>query len=61
MGANTAGETIYHYQWTSDVDFDGIRLEVLSPNGDVMFDSSIPDIGPLTLNTFSPDVPVELV
>ena len=32
----TSGE--FEYQWASDVDFDGVRLEVLNSDGDMLFD-----------------------
>jgi hypothetical protein len=51
----------FEYQWASDVAFDGIRLEVLTPEGGVLFDVSIPDAGPLTISTFSQDVPADLI
>lgn len=45
------------YQWASDVNFDGLRLEILSGN-DVLFDISLPDNGPLTINTFGRSVDI---
>ena len=49
------------YQWASDVDFDGIRLEVLSEEGNELFDVSIPDDGDITINTFGKEVPANLI
>lgn len=49
------------YQWASDVDFDGIRLEVLSDDGIMLFDVSVPDQGPMTINTFGKDVAAALI
>jgi len=51
----------FEYQWASDVNFDGIRLEVLTSNGDVLFDISIPESGAPTVNTFSNEVAAALV
>ena len=48
-------------QWASDVNFNGIRFEVLTAQGDVLFDVSLPDSGPISVNTFSNDVPADLV
>jgi hypothetical protein len=49
------------YQWASDVDFDGIRLEVLSDDGNTLFDISIPDDGHITSNTFGKEVAADLI
>ncbi|MGY8667389.1 hypothetical protein Q3C01_34225 [Bradyrhizobium sp. UFLA05-109] len=49
------------YQWASDVAFDGIRMEVLSDEGDMLFDVSVPDEGPITINTFGKEVAANLV
>jgi len=49
------------YQWASDVDFDGIRLEVLSDDGTMLFDVSVPDRGSMTINTFGKDVAAALI
>lgn len=61
MGALTVEGQTFRYQWASDVAFDGIRLEVLSHEGDVFFEISLPDTGPATANSFSNEVPVALV
>jgi hypothetical protein len=49
------------YQWATDVAFDGVRLEILSLEGDMLFDVSIPDIGPMTINTFSKEIAAEVI
>jgi hypothetical protein len=51
----------YQCLWASDVAFDGIRLEILDHSGAVFFDLSIPETGALAINTFSNDVPLEVV
>ncbi|WP_375310909.1 hypothetical protein WHZ77_27940 [Bradyrhizobium sp. A5] len=61
MGTPTFEESAVEYQWASDIDFDGIRLEVLSSGGDVIFDVSVPDGGPITVNTFGKDVAANLL
>jgi hypothetical protein len=61
MGTLTFEERALKYQWASDVAFDGIRLEVLSSGGDVIFDVSVPDKGPITVNTFGKDVAADLL
>lgn len=43
------------------MDFDGIRLEVLSADGDTFFDISIPDDGHITINTFGKEVAADLI
>ncbi|MET4632265.1 hypothetical protein [Kaistia defluvii] len=61
MGAlKFEGRTV-EYQWATDVSFDGIRLEVLSNEGDVLFDVSIPDDGHITVNTFGKEVSASLI
>jgi len=49
------------YQWATDVSFDGIRLEILSDDGEMLFDVSIPDDGPTTVNTFGKEVAVDFI
>ena len=49
------------YEWASDVDFDGIRLEALSDDGATLFDISVPDEGPMTINTFDNEVAATLI
>jgi len=61
MGTLTSKEQLYQYQWASDVEFDGIRLEVLSDSGQILFDVSVPEAGAITVNTFSNDVPASLI
>jgi hypothetical protein len=39
-------EGSFGYQWASDVEFDGIRLEVLAESGETLFDVSVPEHGP---------------
>jgi hypothetical protein len=58
---NTFEGRAVKYQWASDVTFDGIRLEVLSDNGDALFDISVPDGGAMTINTFGKEVAVTLI
>lgn len=50
----------FEYQWASDVDFNGIRLEILNSQGDVLFDVSISH-GATTVNTHSREVPADLI
>lgn len=61
MGTLKLDDCAMKYQWASDVDFDGIRLEVLSDEGNQLFDVSIPDNGHITINTFGKDVPTDLI
>lgn len=49
------------YQWATDVNFDGIRLEVLSSDGNTLFDISIPDDAHITVNTFGKEVAADLI
>ncbi|MEO6217450.1 MAG: hypothetical protein ABIO86_15585 [Sphingomonas sp.] len=49
------------YQWASDIDFDGIRLEVLTNEGDMLFDVSVPNDGPITINTFGTEIAADLM
>ena len=49
------------YQWASDVNFEGIRLEVLSDDREVLFDVSVPDDGPISINTFGKQVAANLI
>ena len=51
----------FEYQWASDVDFDGIRLEVLGSDGEVLFDVSVPEVGDVTVNTFGLEISADLV
>lgn len=61
MGTLTLEDRTVEYQWATDVAFDGIRMEVLSDEGDVLFDVSVPDEGPITINTFGKEVAANLV
>ncbi len=61
MGALTLEGRTVEFQWASDVSFDGIRLEMLSDEGDVLLDISVPDEGPITINTFGKEVAANLV
>lgn len=61
MGTLTFEERAMEYQWASDVAFDGIRLEVLSSAGGVIFDVSVPDQSPITVNTFGNDIAASLL
>jgi hypothetical protein len=36
-------------------------LEVLSDNGDTLFDLGVPDEGPMTINTFGKEVAATLI
>lgn len=51
----------YKHRWASNVEFDGIRLEVLSEADETLFDVSVPEHGPITVNTFSNEVPASLI
>jgi hypothetical protein len=55
------GDRPVKYQWASDVAFNGIRLEVLSGEGDILFDVSVPDAGAITVNTFGNEVAADLM
>lgn len=61
MGTLKFEDLTAEYQWTTDVNFDGIRLEGLSDEGDVLFDVSIPDDGPITINTFGKEISASLI
>lgn len=61
MGTLTLEDCTVEYQWATDVAFDGIRMEVLSDEGDVLFDVSVPDAGLITINTFGKEVAANLV
>lgn len=61
MGTLKLEDRTIEYQWASDVNFDGIRLEVLSDEGNVLFDVSITDDGHITINTFGKEVPADLI
>jgi hypothetical protein len=54
----TAGRR-FHFQWASDQAFDGLRLEAREGE-EIVLDVSVPTTGPMTINTFSHDVPAEL-
>lgn len=61
MGTISTENGHIEYQWASDVEFEGIRLEVLTGDRDVMFDVSVPNHGPITVNTFSGEVSASLI
>jgi hypothetical protein len=61
MGTLKFEDRTVKYQWATDVAFDGIRLEVLSSQGDILFDVSVADEGPITINTFGKEVAANLV
>ena len=61
MGTLTLEDRTVEFQWASDVSFNGIRLEVLSDDGDVLFDVSVPNEGPITINTLGKEVAANLV
>jgi len=51
----------FEYRWASDVAYDGIRLEVLTDQGNVLFDVSTPEVGSITVNTFGKEVAADLI
>ena len=61
MGTLKLEDRTAEYQWATDVNFDGIRLEVLSSDGTTLFDISIPDDGHITGNTFGKEVAANLI
>ena len=61
MATLTLEHRIVEYQWATDVAFDGIRMEILSDEGDILFDVSMPDDGPTMVNTFGREVAAELI
>jgi hypothetical protein len=61
MGTLKLEDRTVEYQWATEVAFDGIRMEVLSDEGDVLFDISVPDEGPITVNTFGKEVAANLI
>jgi len=61
MGTLNLENRTTEYQWATDVSFDGIRLEVLSDEGNVLSDVSIRDDGHITINTFGNEVTVNLI
>lgn len=61
MGTLSTASGEFEYQWASAVSFDGVRLEVLTDDGNVLFDISIPERGDLTINTFSNEIAASLI
>ena len=61
MGTLALNDSLFEYQWASDVEFDGIRLEVLAENGETLFDISVPEHGPTMVNTFAREVEADLI
>ncbi len=61
MGTFAHNDRSFEYQWASDVEFDGIRLEVLGENGETLFDISVPEHGPTMVNTFGREVAADLI
>ena len=61
MGTLKLKDRTAEYQWATDVNFDGICLEVLSEKGDVLFDVGIPDDGRITINTFGKEIAPDLI
>lgn len=61
MGTFTVNGGEFAFLWASDVDFDGIRLEVLSDKGEDLFHVGLPETGDLTVNTFSKEIPAPLI
>ena len=61
MGKLTTKHGDYEYTWTSDVEFDGLRLEITDLGGEHWFDGSVPEDGVRTVYTFSREVPADLV
>jgi hypothetical protein len=57
MGTLKLASRTVQYQWASDVNVDGIRLEVLSDDGNILFDVSVPDDGPISVSTFGMRLP----
>ena len=55
------GDRTLSCRWASDVDFDGIRLEVFYRESDMLFDVSVPDDGSLTVNTFGKEVAADIL
>ena len=61
MGTLTSKQGEYEFLWASDITFDGIRLEVYDQGGKLWFEVSVPDEDDLAVNTFSREVPAELL
>lgn len=61
MGTMLVGRQTVEYQWATDVAFDGIRLEILSDDGEMVFEVSLPDNGPMTVNTFGREVAADFI
>lgn len=61
MGKITLADRTVKYEWMTDPAFDGERLEVLSDNGDMVFDISVPEKGAMTINTFGNEIAVDLI
>ena len=61
MGTLKLHNRMAEYQWATDVNFGGLRLEVLSDDGNVLFDASILDDGHITINTFGNEVAIDLI
>jgi len=61
MGTLKVQDRTVKYQWASDVNFDGIRLEVLSNDGDLLFDVGIRDDGLITVDTFGKEIAAHLI
>jgi len=61
MGKQTRTDDAIEYRWASDVAFDGIRLEVLTDQGDVLFDVSVPEVGSIMVNTFGKEAPADWI
>jgi len=61
MGTLTISDGNFEYLWASDVDYDGMRLEVNDLEGQFWFDVSVSDAGTMTVNTFSREVPADLI
>jgi hypothetical protein len=61
MGTLTIRDGDYEYLWESDVDYDSMRLEVNDLEGQFWFDVSLSNAGTMTVNTFSREVPADLI
>ena len=61
MGTLTLEHRTVEYQWATDVAFDGIRMEIMADKGSMLFDVSVPDDGPMTVNTFGKEVAADLI
>lgn len=61
MGTLSYGDHTIDYQWATDVNFEGLRLEVWTSDENMLFDVSVADGGTITVNTFDKEVAAELM